>query len=204
MQRREFLLALLSATAAATIPVHAQVQSTEPSAADLLDALKSRATRSAGPAASPAADLESLQRLDELKQRVQRGLSVTVEELQAVEPVVEKSAFVDIEILFAFNSAEIKPGSDPLLASLATALKAPELARSDIMIVGHTDAKGRRTVNKVMSERRARAVRDALVKRHGITPNRLIPVGYGSEKLKVVSDPFAALNRRVQIVNLVR
>jgi outer membrane protein OmpA-like peptidoglycan-associated protein len=52
--------------------------------------------------------------------------------------------------------------------------------------------------NLELSRARAHAVRDYLVQRHGIDPARLKTVGYGKQRPIEDSDPYAALNRRVQ------
>jgi flagellar motor protein MotB len=40
------------------------------------------------------------------------------------------------------------------------------------------------------------------VKNFNIDPNRLRVIGYGKEQLKDEKQPFASINRRVQIINL--
>ena len=56
--------------------------------------------------------------------------------------------------------------------------------------------------NQDLSERRADAVKRFLSEKFGIEATKLISVGYGKNRLKNSSDPYAAENRRVQIVNL--
>lgn len=69
-------------------------------------------------------------------------------------------------------------------------------------IAGHTDASGPAAYNRNLSRRRAQAVRDYLVGRHGIDPARLDPVGYGEERLKDPFAPKSPVNRRVEIIAL--
>ncbi len=104
-------------------------------------------------------------------------------------------------IQFDFNSARVRPESQQALANLSQALQSPELADSRFAIEGHTDAKGREDYNRKLSEQRAQAVSEFLAVR-GVRANRLAPVGKGSSELANTSDPFAAENRRVRIVNL--
>lgn len=104
-------------------------------------------------------------------------------------------------IQFDFNSARVRPESQQALANLSQALQSPELAESRFAIEGHTDAKGREDYNRKLSEQRAQAVSEFLAVR-GVRANRLAPVGKGSSELANTSDPFAAENRRVRIVNL--
>ena len=53
-----------------------------------------------------------------------------------------KSPNVDVQILFAFNSAEILPEARPSLDELGKALSDPKLTGGTFLIAGHTDAKG--------------------------------------------------------------
>ena len=69
-----------------------------------------------------------------------------------------------------------------------------------LIVVGHADSSGSRAFNQKLSERRAQAVRDALVER-GIDTNRVADGGAGETELLVptgdgVSDRH---NRRVTI-----
>jgi OOP family OmpA-OmpF porin len=67
-------------------------------------------------------------------------------------------------------------------------------------IQGHTDSIGSAEYNKKLSERRAKAVYDIMVKM-GIDPNRLSYVGYG-EEMPIAENCTAegrAKNRRVEV-----
>jgi len=75
-----------------------------------------------------------------------------------------------------------------------------------VAVQGYADSTGRTARNHSLSERRAKAVTDYLVTKHGVPPYRLVqPFGFGS------SDPVAAnntregrsLNRRAEIKVLV-
>ncbi len=100
-------------------------------------------------------------------------------------------------IYFEFNKAELKPESYPVLDSVAQFLK--EHRNIIVEIQGHTDAIGSERYNLGLSQRRADAVRNYLIMRHGIDPERLIAKGYG-ENYPVASNATEegrALNRRV-------
>ncbi|MBR0673148.1 OmpA family protein [Neoroseomonas soli] len=111
---------------------------------------------------------------------------------------------VSLMVTFATGSATLTPQAEAVLTSLARAFKAPELARSRFRIEGHTDTVGGTTLNQSLSERRAVAVRDYLVRRQGITAGRLETVGFGETMLLVPTPDGAAevRNRRVQVINL--
>jgi OmpA-OmpF porin, OOP family len=70
------------------------------------------------------------------------------------------------------------------------------------LIVGHTDGKGNREYNLKLSQQRADAIREALIKPFGIPPSRIEAVGLGEEQLLKPANPDANENRRVQLVNI--
>ena len=63
------------------------------------------------------------------------------------------------------------------------------------VIEGHTDNVGSAALNKGLSQRRAEAVRDYLIKNYSIDPNRIKAVGYGSER--PVADNATAEGRKM-------
>ena len=67
-----------------------------------------------------------------------------------------------------------------------------------VRIEGHADASGSDDYNRTLSQRRADAVKQYLV-RKGADGAILDAVGLGAEHPKIAADPFAAENRRVEI-----
>jgi len=105
-------------------------------------------------------------------------------------------------ILFDLDQATLLPDALPVVAEVARLLKDhPEIARLEVQ--GHTDDTGGAVYNQELSERRARAVRQALIDR-GITPERLEATGYGMTRpVSPNVDPVSrAANRRVEFVIL--
>jgi OmpA-OmpF porin, OOP family len=105
-------------------------------------------------------------------------------------------------ILFATNSARIRPESTPTLEEIGTMLKQhPDLRLS---IEGHTDSDGEADYNQTLSEERAAAVKDYLVQTDGIAADRLETMGFGESK--PVADNSTSegkqQNRRVELVRL--
>jgi OOP family OmpA-OmpF porin len=107
-----------------------------------------------------------------------------------------------VEIQFNLNSAVINPVSYPTLGRIADALYHPVLSGYRILVVGHTDATGRREYNLALSEKRAAAIHGALVSTFRVPPQRVLSVGLGEEQLQDRGHPEAAVNRRVQIVTI--
>jgi outer membrane protein OmpA-like peptidoglycan-associated protein len=128
---------------------------------------------------------------------------ITVEERAEVAKLVEesKSPNVDVQILFAFDSADILPEARPALDELGKALSDPKLKGGSFLIAGHTDAKGSDDYNLALSQRRAASVKEFLVETYKVDGGRLAVIGFGEEQLKNKDDPLADENRRVQIVN---
>lgn len=95
--------------------------------------------------------------------------------------------------------ATIDPDSAGLLDRLIeTALRCPT---ANIEIAGHTDADGEDAFNQTLSEKRAQAVTDYLV-RAGLPANRFTAMGYGSTQPVATNDTDEgkAQNRRIDFV----
>jgi OOP family OmpA-OmpF porin len=120
-------------------------------------------------------------------------------------PLADKLASLrqfNVEITFDFDSARIRPESFETVGLIADALHTPYLQGQTFFIVGHTDAKGARDYNVELSLKRAQAVREALVTTFRVPGEYLFAVGLGEEQLRDPSNPDAALNRRVQLINM--
>lgn len=113
--------------------------------------------------------------------------------LYTINEMIDSSLSVVIKnIFFDFDKYELKPESMGEIRHLAKFLIAnPDLS---VQIAGHTDNVGSEQHNQQLSENRANAVRDALVKL-GVTPHKIKAQGYGSTKPISNND---AENRRVE------
>lgn len=121
-------------------------------------------------------------------------------------PVVEggeAGAHVDLQVQFAYDSAELTPQAVEQLEALAAALRDAAVQTNAFRVEGHTDSTGSEAYNQALSKRRAQAVASFLVGA-GIAANRVRPRGYG-ESRPIAPNTDAegqALNRRVAVVNL--
>lgn len=167
-----------------------------PSAESIVEALKAKGPARGGPA-NPNAALFSA-----LKQKSSRGISITEEERGKLADAVKDLPVQDMEILFELNSATISEKARPSIDALGKALQNAQLKGSSFLVAGHTDAAGPAPYNQTLSERRAQTVRKLLIEEYQLTDEQFITVGYGLERLKDTSNPKAAENRRVQIVNI--
>jgi outer membrane protein OmpA-like peptidoglycan-associated protein len=121
----------------------------------------------------------------------------------ALEQALAESGSVDVySIYFSFNSDAIREESEPTLHEIAEVLR----RRPDwtLRVNGHTDGIGGDEYNLDLSKRRAAAVKEALVTRHGIAAGRLTTAGFGKSQPKDTNDTLEgrARNRRVELVRL--
>ncbi len=103
-------------------------------------------------------------------------------------------------IYFDFASDQIKKESEPVLAEIAQVMK--QNATWNISVEGHTDNIGGDAYNLDLSQRRAAAVKQALVNRYHIDERRMQTAGFGMRVPKDRNDTIEgrARNRRVELV----
>lgn len=127
-----------------------------------------------------------------------RQLEAQLRDIEAKQ--TERGLLVTLgDVLFAFDKSELLPNAGPRLDRLAGFLK--QYPQRRLLIEGYTDGIGSEAYNLQLSERRAAAVRNALMMR-GVDPSRITTRGYG--KAYPVADNGTAegraLNRRVEVV----
>ncbi len=108
------------------------------------------------------------------------------------------TAYFPNDTLFASGSAELMPGAYAELQRVAGVINSdPSVS---VIVEGHTDSDGTREYNQVLSERRANAVRTALIS-YGVDPRRITAYGYGEDRPLVPNDTAynKQRNRRVEI-----
>ena len=114
--------------------------------------------------------------------------------------VVQAAPDLRLDILFDTNKSVIKPVYQEELAKAAAFIN--QYKDSHIVIEGHTDDQASNAYNLTLSQRRADAVKNALIQQYGISSERLSAVGYGEER--PVADNTSAegrqQNRRVMLV----
>ncbi|HMT91367.1 OmpA family protein [uncultured Thiothrix sp.] len=118
-----------------------------------------------------------------------------------LEKALQEGEKVDIyDIFFSFNSATLRPESDETLSTIAKLLN----KHSDwkLAIGGHTDNIASDSFNLDLSNRRAAAVKIALVERFKIADNRLSTQGYGEASPRDTNETLEgrARNRRVELM----
>ncbi len=103
-------------------------------------------------------------------------------------------------IFFDTNKDEVKAESESMLQELVKLLKTQPALK--LLVVGHTDNVGTFASNMDLSQRRAQAVVNTLVSRHGVAKERLMPVGVSSAAPMAPNrtEEGRAKNRRVELV----
>jgi len=103
------------------------------------------------------------------------------------------------DVLFDTAQATLKPGAASTMDRLAEFMR--DNGGRQVKVEGHTDARGDETYNIGLSERRATAVREALLER-GIEAQRIRTIGLGEGYPVASNDTQAGMqqNRRVEIV----
>jgi outer membrane protein OmpA-like peptidoglycan-associated protein len=110
------------------------------------------------------------------------------------------------DVLFDYDKAALKPEAEVALKKVAVVLS--QFPESKVTVEGYTDSKGTKSVNMQLSQDRAQAVKDWLVKNGGVAEASISTKGFGEQypvapnKNKDGSDnPLGrALNRRVSII----
>ena len=110
--------------------------------------------------------------------------SKVIEFIEGTQPVGSHPSFDFDRVTFAQNSAQLLPGSQEQLKSVATIMRAyPDVT---VRIAGYSDNTGSPVENLKLSQRRANAVKQALVQR-----------GVASSRVK--AEPGGVRNRRVAL-----
>ena len=135
---------------------------------------------------------------DRLAAQVRR-LQAQVAELQARETERGWILTLGSDLLFDVGQARLKPGGRRAIDNLARFMR--QYPERRIAIEGFTDSSGSPATNQRLSERRATAVRQALVQA-GIEPGRIAARGHGAAYPVASNDDPGGrqLNRRVEIL----
>lgn len=201
--RRQAALAQQTATqqAAALAAARAETERNEAQIAARqaeLEAAREQAALALKTAEEKAAALEAARTQIERNQERIAQQEQQLKELDAKQ--TERGMVITLgDVLFAVNKAQLSPGGVRNVQKLADFLK--QYPERKVLIEGHTDSTGSRSINQPLSEHRADAVRTALIDM-GIGSDRIETRGYAAQ-YPVASNNTAAgrqLNRRVEII----
>jgi len=162
------------------------------------DAAKQQAAIAQETAAQQAAALAAAGANAERDQALIAQQEMQLKELKAKK--TERGLVITLgDVLFSTNKAQLKSGGMRNIQKLADFLK--QYPQRKVLVEGYTDSTGSHSLNQELSDRRANAVRTALIDK-GISSDRVTTRGYG-EVFPVAGNDTAAsrqLNRRVEIV----
>jgi outer membrane protein OmpA-like peptidoglycan-associated protein len=151
-------------------------------------------------AESRASEAEFARREAELASQQIDSLTRQLENLQLRE--TESGVVVTLgDVLFASGQAELIEGGQSSLEEVVDLLQTEPDKK--IRVEGHTDSRGDSAANLLLSEQRAAAVRESLIKL-GVSPDRITAMGMG-EDFPIASNDTEegrARNRRVDVILL--
>ncbi|MDX1733561.1 MAG: TolC family outer membrane protein [Halioglobus sp.] len=107
---------------------------------------------------------------------------------------------LEVQVRFSFDSADIAAAYDDEIARAAQVIRENPGVR--VTVEGHTDSTGDDDYNQWLSERRAQAVRQLLLDKHGVSAGQVVAIGHGETK-RVTSNATVEgrrKNRRVEFI----
>jgi peptidoglycan-associated lipoprotein len=110
--------------------------------------------------------------------KIDQGCSVSSSSIRPGSAEDFKSCVKD-RVFFAFDSSKISDDALPAIEAMAKWLKMYGCPK--VIISGRCDARGTREYNLALGERRAHALKEALVK-HGVKADRIHVVSFGKDK----------------------
>ena len=121
---------------------------------------------------------------------------------RGLTPVAPDSEDVglSLKIKFELDSYELTQTAQQHLDELGEELATSESIR--ISLQGHTDMYGPASYNEDLSIRRAESAKDYLVDIFKISPDRIVTLGFGFERLADENDPYSPVNRRVEVLKI--
>lgn len=148
---------------------------------------------------------------EESREEAERARQLAAQEREAAAELEQELAALQAEeterglvltlsdVLFDTDESTLKAGAEMTIGRLAAFLD--EYPQRNVLIEGHTDARGPDEYNIELSERRADAVREALMS-DGIDPGRIRTNGLGESYPIASNETVAGMqeNRRVEIV----
>jgi len=116
------------------------------------------------------------------------------------KPEPAEPKMISVELQFEKNSSELTANTKRSLSMVGQALNSEELKELKYILEGHADATGTTEYNMRLSQKRAESVKQYLVKKHNINPEKLVAVGKGEKDLLDADNPDSMKNRRVRII----
>lgn len=113
-----------------------------------------------------------------------------------------KPPMLQLAIHFNYNSAQLTPMAKEQLDQLGIALQSNELADINIELAGHTDERGSKEYNLLLSRHRVENAKSYVLSKYKIESSRIHAAGYGELEPKIPlakTEAEHAMNRRVEV-----
>lgn len=122
---------------------------------------------------------------------------------QEIYQSLQNAGKVGLHINFKTNSYALTGRSAKQIGEVVKALKQIDTSKYYILVIGHTDKRGDKDANKLLSLNRAAAVVNALIDKYKFPPEKLRWDGKGEMEPLVspeLTDHDRFMNRRVEII----
>jgi outer membrane protein OmpA-like peptidoglycan-associated protein len=185
-------LAVMIALAASCLPARSQ---TAPERDAIIGKLSQFDT-------APELDLAALKQRVLDKARTRSRNEPEAAKRPPIVPEILNLPTLTIDIHFDVDTPVVRPDSYVAVGRLADALVNAQLLPYTFLIVGHSDATGKREANAILSQRRADSIRDVLVNTFKISSKRIQSLGVGEEQFIDQAHPSSPANLQIQILTV--
>jgi len=157
-----------------------------------------------GDAAQSVPSKDSVHTPDSIEAAKTAAAAKSLEELKkdlgVKEGTTGEMAQIPNEIMFAFDSDQLRPNALNILAECAELIKRNHAKH--VSVIGHSDSVGHVDYNLELSKRRALTVKAWLVKQGGVANEDVLAIGLGPKKPMAsnATEEGRAKNRRVEVV----
>ena len=188
---------LVSAWVLAAVPAHPVRGQSAPARDDIVSQLSQFDT-------APDLDIAALKQQVLERSRSRARNEPPPEKRPPIAPDLLKLPTFSVAITFDTDTPVVRPESYQTVGRIADALVQASLLPYSFLIVGHMETTGRRENNVLLSQRRADAIRDALVNTFKISTKRIQTIGLGEEQFVDPAHPASPVNEQIQIVTIAK
>ena len=153
---------------------------------------------------APALDVTALRQRDLDKSRSRSKNEPEPSKRPPIVPEILNLPSFTVSIDFDTDTPVVRPSSYEMVGRIADAMVHASLLPYNFLIVGHSDATGRREANAMLSQRRADAIRDVLVNTFKISSKRISSLGVGEEQFIDPAHPTSKDNLQIQILTIAK
>ena len=188
---------LVSAWVLAAVPAHPVRGQSAPARDDIVSQLSQFDT-------APDLDIAALKQQVLERSRSRARNEPPPEKRPPIAPDLLKLPTFSVAITFDTDTPVVRPESYQTVGRIADAMVQASLLPYSFLIVGHMETTGRRENNVLLSQRRADAIRDALVNTFKISTKRIQTIGLGEEQFVDPAHPASPVNEQIQIVTIAK